>query len=34
MDIMAYLNTNIGKEGTAFSRDSGDGGIVRARIYF
>jgi hypothetical protein len=34
MDIMAYLNTNTGKEGTAFSRNSGDGGIVRARIYF
>ena len=34
MDIMAYLNTNTGKEGTAFSRDSGDGGIIRARIYF
>jgi len=34
MDITAYLNTNIGKEGTVFSRNSGDGGIVRARIYF
>lgn len=34
MDIIAYLNTNTGKEGTVFSKNSGDGGIVRARIYF
>ena len=34
MDIMAYLNTNTGKDGTVFSRKSGDGGIIRARVYF
>lgn len=34
MDIMAYLNTNIGKEGTAYSKKSGNGGIIRARMYF
>jgi hypothetical protein len=34
MDIMAYLNTNIGKEGTVYSKQSGNGGIIRARVYF
>ncbi|MFC2084831.1 hypothetical protein ACFLS9_07220 [Bacteroidota bacterium] len=34
VDIMAYLNTNIGKDGTAYSKQSGDGGIIRARVYF
>jgi len=34
MDIMAYLNTNIGQEGKAYSKDSGNGGIIRARVYF
>lgn len=34
MDIMAYLNTNLGREGTVFSRQSGSGGILRARVYF
>ncbi len=34
VDIMAYLNTNIGKEGTAYSRESGNGGMIRARVFF
>jgi hypothetical protein len=34
IDIMAYLNINFGKEGTVFSRNMGNGGMVRARVYF
>ncbi len=34
IDIMAYLNFNFGKEGTVFSRDMGNGGLVRVRVYF
>jgi hypothetical protein len=34
VDVFAYLNYNIGKEGTAYSRLSGNGGLVRARVYF
>lgn len=34
VDIMAYLNTNFGEEGAAYSKDSGSGGMIRARIYF
>ncbi|UCE08808.1 MAG: hypothetical protein JSW07_14900 [bacterium] len=34
MDIMAYLNFNFGKDGTAFSKLQGNGGLLRARVYF
>ena len=34
IDIMAYLNLNFGKEGTVFSKTMGNGGMLRARIYF
>lgn len=34
MDIMAYLNFNFGKDGTAYSETSGNGGLLRARVYF
>jgi len=34
MDVMAYLNFNFGKEGTAYSKLSGNGGLLRARVYF
>ncbi len=34
MDVMAYLNFNLGKEGKAFSKSQGNGGLIRARIYF
>lgn len=34
LDIMAYLNFNFGKEGTAYSKETGNGGILRARFYF
>lgn len=34
IDIMAYLNLNFGKEGAVFSKYMGNGGMLRARIYF
>ena len=34
VDILAYLNFNLGKEGTAFSKIMGNGGLVRVRVYF
>jgi hypothetical protein len=34
VDVMAYANVNLGKEGTAYSRLMGNGGLLRARIYF
>ena len=34
IDIMAYLNINFGKEGRVFSKDMGNGGMLRARVYF
>ncbi len=34
IDIMAYLNVNFGKEGSVFSKNMGNGGMLRARIYF
>ena len=34
LDITAYANMNFGKKGTAYAKDSGSGGLVRARIYF
>jgi hypothetical protein len=32
--VMAYGNVNFGKEGTAYSELMGNGGVMRARIYF
>lgn len=34
LDIMAYANVNFGKEGTAYSKITGSGGLLRARVYF
>ncbi len=34
VDIMAYLNVNFGREGAMYSKKSGDGGLLRARLYF
>ncbi len=34
MEILAYLNFNFGKDGTAYSKLQGNGGLVRARIYW
>ena len=34
MEIMAYLNFNFGKEGTVFGKNTGSGGLLRARVYF
>lgn len=34
VEIMAYLNINFGKEGTSFAKNLGNGGLLRARVYF
>ncbi len=34
VDLMAYLNFGLGKQGTAYSETSGNGGLLRARVYF
>jgi hypothetical protein len=34
VEIFAYLNFNLGKEGTAYARKLGDGGLIRLRVYF
>ena len=34
VDVMAYANVNFGAGGTAYSRLMGNGGLVRARVYF
>jgi len=34
VDIFAYLNLNFGKEGKLFSKSMGNGGLIRARVYF
>jgi hypothetical protein len=33
-EIFAYLNLNFGSEGKAYSRNLGNGGLIRLRIYF
>lgn len=34
VELMAYLNYNIGSEGKAYAKNLGRGGMVRVRIYF
>jgi hypothetical protein len=34
IDILAYLNFNLGAEGKVFAKSMGNGGMIRARIYF
>ena len=34
VEILAYLNLNFGTEGKVFSKDMGNGGLLRARVYF
>jgi len=34
IDIMAYINYNFGKEGKVFAKNTGNGGLLRARVYF
>jgi hypothetical protein len=34
VEIFAYLNFNIGKEGKVFAKNMGNGGMIRARVYF
>lgn len=34
VEIFAYLNLNFGSEGKVFSREMGNGGLIRVRVYF
>ncbi len=34
VDVFAYLNFNLGGEGTVFARTTGSGGLLRVRVYF
>lgn len=34
VEVFAYLNVNIGRKGTAFGSNQGQGALLRARIYF
>lgn len=34
VDIVAYLNFNFGREGKVFAKNMGNGGLLRARVYF
>lgn len=34
VDVYAYLNFNLGKEGTVYGKSMGNGGLIRIRAYF
>ena len=34
VDVMAYFSFNLGDPGTLYAKDLGNGGMLRARIYF
>jgi hypothetical protein len=34
VDLLAYFSLNLGNEGTVYARDQGNGGLLRARIWF
>jgi len=34
IDMMAYINYNFGSEGKVFGKNTGNGGLLRARVYF
>jgi hypothetical protein len=34
VDIFAYINLNIGKEGKSYAKTLGRGGMIRVRVYF
>jgi hypothetical protein len=34
VDVYAYLNFNLGKEGTVYGKNMGNGGLIRIRAYF
>jgi len=34
VEVFAYLNINFGKEGKVFAKNMGNGGMIRARVYF
>ncbi|MFC1476875.1 hypothetical protein ACFL6L_00235 [candidate division KSB1 bacterium] len=33
-EILAYFNINFGKDGTAYGKNTGSGGLLRLRVYF
>jgi hypothetical protein len=34
VEVYAYLNFNLGKEGTVYGKNMGNGGLIRLRAYF
>lgn len=34
VELLAYLNLYLGREGTAYASNLGNGGLIRARVYF
>ncbi len=34
VEVFAYLNINFGREGKVFGKNMGNGGVIRARVYF
>ncbi len=34
VEVFAYLNINFGREGKVFAKNMGNGGVIRARVYF
>ena len=34
VEVFAYLNINFGREGKVFAKNIGNGGVIRARVYF
>jgi len=34
VDVLFYFNINIGKSGTAYAHESGNGGLARVKLYF
>ena len=34
VEVFAYLNINFGQEGKVFAKNMGNGGVIRARVYF
>ena len=34
VDVFAYLNLNLGRDGTVFAKQMGEGGLLRLRVYF
>jgi hypothetical protein len=34
VELLAYASINLGRDGAAYSKRTGDGGMIRARVYF